>query len=192
MPYGCYNTSTGAKISASDKNWPSDGGNQVLSNIFQSFQESKGVVCFNPLIQNGFLSLLLALEGLMLLWFSMMVRVAWKVVQGQSAEDSRSDDEDSGDEVDTESNLEKKVQTDMTACTGRSLAASSHPNAQANTNGLPFEEEVGVEGLHLGRRRSPGVSVRRTAAGSGGRAHGMSTTRDRKELLGRIGCDGPS
>lgn len=177
MPYGCYDSATGAKILASHTNWPSDGGNGVLSNIFQSFRDPGGIVCFNPRIQYGFLALLLALQVLMLLWFAMIVRVAWKVTQGRRADDVRSDKEDSGEEIDTESDNEKKIWNKIPASTGRPPAA-----------GVPFEEEVGVEGLHLGRRKTSGVGVRRTAAGR----NGMSTTRDRKELLGQIGCDGPS
>jgi len=41
-----------------------------------------------------FLGLLICLEILQLVWFTMIIRVAWRVVTGQGAEDTRSDEED--------------------------------------------------------------------------------------------------
>jgi very-long-chain ceramide synthase len=197
MPYGCYDSVTGAKLtsspstslSASEATLPANGGTSIIPHIMQSFQNPGGIVCFNPQIRYSFLALLLGLQVITLLWFGMILKVAWKVISGEGADDTRSDDEgdDEEEEVGHESETEKGIQKSMAASTGRSLAAVGSPGP---VTGAPLEEEVGVEELHLGRRASPGVRVRRN--GNTGRAAAMSTTRDRKELLGRIGCDGPS
>ncbi|THH31320.1 hypothetical protein EUX98_g2897 [Antrodiella citrinella] len=51
-----------------------------------------------------FVYLLVCLEILQLVWFTMIIRVAWRVVSGEGAEDTRSDDEgdiDDGDDKET-------------------------------------------------------------------------------------------
>jgi very-long-chain ceramide synthase len=190
MPYGCYDSNTGTMLTSNatlTKSVPFDGGSEILSNVMASFREPGGVVCFNNRVRYAFLALLLGLQVITILWFTMILKVAYKVISGHGAEDVRSDDEE---DEDVESESEKKIQKDMAASTGRSLAtAAAIPGPMT---GAPLEEEVGVEELHLGRRTSPGVRVRRTAAGANGRGASMSSSRDRKELLGRIGCDGPS
>lgn len=120
----------------------------------------------------------------MFIWFAMIVKVAWKVIKGNAAEDVRSDDECSDrEELDCEPDSEKGIQADRPACT----LCTSVPRSC-----LPLEEEVGVEALHLEKRTSQGTRVRRSTVNANARATTISTTRDRKELLGRIGCDGPS
>jgi very-long-chain ceramide synthase len=165
MPYGCYDSATGLDASMKHSTWPRDGGQAVLANIFQSFRDPGGVVCFNSRIQHGFLALLLSLQVLILLWFAMMLRVVWKVIRGQNANDVRSDSEESSEEIEVEG----------------SLAAVT-----------PLEEEVSAEELRFGQRKMPRGGLRRTAARFRGGRNAMNTTRDRKEILGRIGCDGPS
>src|SRR5699024_6257762 len=51
-------------------------------------------ICFNPTLKWIFLSFLLFLEGLSIVWFSMIVRVAYGVIRGGNAEDTRSEEED--------------------------------------------------------------------------------------------------
>ncbi|TDL29521.1 longevity assurance proteins LAG1/LAC1 [Rickenella mellea] len=48
----------------------------------------------------AFIVLLVALQIIQMIWFWMICRVAWKVISGQGAEDTRSDDEDFPEEVD--------------------------------------------------------------------------------------------
>lgn len=90
----------------------------------------------------------------------MIVNVAIRVLRGAGADDVRSDDE--GDEVDEDE--EEYV----------------YEEAQA------LEEEVGVEELDLKswERRS---GVKRTASTATGVS--LPSHSDRKELLGRIGCE---
>ncbi|KZT13072.1 longevity assurance proteins LAG1/LAC1 [Laetiporus sulphureus 93-53] len=57
-------------------------------------------------IFSGFLVLLSMLQVIQIMWFWMICRVAWRVVSGQGAEDSRSDDED-GDDLDEETKKDR-------------------------------------------------------------------------------------
>ncbi|KAF2843724.1 longevity assurance proteins LAG1/LAC1 [Patellaria atrata CBS 101060] len=172
MHYGCYDSTTGAKISSS-------GGSDILKHIFQGYTNPGGEVCFNERIRWAFLGLLLALQVITLMWFIMIVSVAVKVLSGKGADDSRSDDEECGDEDDLLSDIETAVKDGMT-----------HVPQSAK----PLEKEVGVEGLNFTRQSSPrvkGKAYRQSSGGIGGRASGISIPGhgDRKELLGRIGCD---
>ncbi|CAO3702330.1 unnamed protein product [Rhizopus stolonifer] len=53
---------------------------------------------FTPFTQKLYLGLFLALNALMFYWFAMIIKVILRVVQGNSAEDTRSDDEYEDDE----------------------------------------------------------------------------------------------
>lgn len=53
---------------------------------------------FTPLTQKLYLLLFLLLDIIMIYWFSMIVRVVVRVLQGKGAEDTRSDDEDEEDD----------------------------------------------------------------------------------------------
>ena len=58
-----------------------------------------GLVCWNDNIKWTFLGMLLALQCVCYsCWFGMIIRVAYKVLSGQGADDTRSDDEDEEDE----------------------------------------------------------------------------------------------
>ena len=91
-----------------------------------------------------------------------------KVLRGGEADDSRSDDEE----------IEEPK-------------SSKTPNGQhtyTHSNELrPLEEEVSVDELSIRSQKSS--PVRRYRKG-GGVASGVTLPSDRKELLGRIGCDG--
>ena len=45
-------------------------------------------------VQLGFSALLASLQCLQVIWFGMICRVAWRVISGQGAEDTRSDEEE--------------------------------------------------------------------------------------------------
>ena len=130
--------------------------------LLEPFRNPTGVICFNNNYKLGFVWTLLTLQVILLVWFVMIIRVAIKVVKGTGADDTRSEDEDEEDE---EEELE---------------------DVKTNGNGKvpqPYEEEVDVEEITYNKQRaSPSKRYRK-----GG---GMSSGVDRKELLGRIGCDG--
>jgi acyl-CoA-dependent ceramide synthase len=129
-----------------------------FSYLIEPFLSSTGRVCYNKTIMWSFLTPLLLLQGITIFWFTMIIRVAIKVIRGDGAEDSRSDDEYE-DEEDEEELIYEEVR--------------------------PLEQEVGVEDLDLkGWERRSGL--KKQAAASGVSLPGHS---DRKELLGRIGCE---
>ena len=103
----------------------------------------------------------------------MIVRVAINVLKGGEADDVRSDDEGDADE---EEEMTEKLMFAME----EQLEEFDEPQ--------PFEEEVGVEAINLKGRTSNTRYRKSTGHASGVSLPGHS---DRKELLGRIGCDKP-
>lgn len=166
LPYGCYDTSTGVKLGT-------DGGIDILSNLMHAYN-GKGPVCFNQRSRVLFLCLLLALQVILLVWFTMIMRVAYGVLSGKGADDSRSDDEDDEEEEEEEEERQPSA---------KKLGKRPSPTRGVKTL---KEEEVGVEQLRFVKRTSPPA---RKARASGISIPGHS---DKKELLGRIGCDKPS
>jgi acyl-CoA-dependent ceramide synthase len=127
--------------------------------LLEPFRDPVGTVCWNRKIWWGFLSCLLFLQVILIIWFGMVLRVAVRVLSGGSADDVRSDDE-GGEEEEDEEEFE-------------------YEEAQV------LEEEVGVEAIDLkGWERRTGV--KRPASSSAVSLPGHS---DRKELLNRIGCE---
>ena len=162
--FGCYRGKNGAitgPFPAPDR----------LGHLFEPFRDPEGVVCFNNGIKWGFLSALLFLQGITIMWFTMIVKVAVNVLRGGQADDIRSDDE--GDNEEEEEITEKLIHA-------MEVQIDDFEEPQ------PFEEEVGVEAINLkGRTWNTRKS---TSHASGVSLPGHS---DRKELLGRIGCDKP-
>jgi acyl-CoA-dependent ceramide synthase len=151
MPTGCFKGDNDNLVGPFD---PPEG----ISYLFEPFYKATGLVCYNESVKWGFLTPLLLLQGITVFWFIMILRVAAKVISGNGAEDSRSDDEGVEDEEEDEYVYEE---------------------AEA------VQEEVGVEALDLKSwERRHGVKIQ--AGSSGVSLPGHS---DRKELLGRIGCE---
>lgn len=151
--------------------------------LIQPFLDPAGGVCLNTGIRQVFLGVLLALQGLLLIWGSMIVKIAYKVVSGEGADDTRSDDEKS--EAEDE---ESKNPIDM-------IRLCNEPRPLVPLPNLPIEKEVGLDEMRITTSRlgraSPGSRSGRKLDG-----HAATTTSislkghsGRKELLGRIGCD---
>lgn len=174
MTYGCYSSATGQMLSP-------DGGDEILRPVLSAYFSPGGEVCYNSRIQYIFLALLLALQGITLLWFAMICRLAWKVINGAGADDPRSDEEA---EV-------SAGQEDEDVVVGEVV---EHGKASAAPIAIeqPLEEYVGVEGLNLKRRSSPRFGARSKRGGSSSTGLAFAGSSDRKELLGRIGCDKPT
>lgn len=101
------------------------------------------------------------------MWFSMIVGVAVRVIRGGNADDVRSDDEG-----DNEENInDDKVDYEQ-------FDEAELP---------PYEEEVGVEAINLKGRTSNASRYKKGATSATGVS--LPGHSDRKELLGRIGCD---
>lgn len=168
IKYGCY---SGSASNLQGPISPPD----LFGHLFQPFMDPEGLVCWDNKIKWAFLSVLLALQVILLIWFGMILRVAYKVIRGGEAEDSRSDDEleEGNDELGSDP-PEK----------GENMS-NEHEGVLAVVPRL-LEEDVGVEAINLGNSRRS--SSRRFRKG-GGTASGVTIPSDRKELLGRIGCD---
>jgi acyl-CoA-dependent ceramide synthase len=127
--------------------------------ILEPLWETDGVVCFDKTVRWCFLSMLLFLQGITLVWFTMIIRVAINVLKGAGADDSRSDDEGDGLEDDDEDEFIYEE---------------------------ALEEEVGVDEIDLKNWERRSGLKRQSATATGVSLPGHS---DRKELLGRIGCE---
>lgn len=167
----------------------------MIGNLLHTFKTPSPdtLVCFGNGTKNVFLGLLLALQVLLLIWFGMIVNVAYNVLVGKGADDSRSDDENDENEEDLIDEVEELDSAAVHFAAKQGLAqAHMHPMMQFQ------EEEVGVEGLSTVRtasvRRTSPVTRSKTRRSVAGRASGISIAghSDHKELLGRIGCDKPS
>lgn len=162
--YGCY------WGSASELYGPIDPPD-TLDHLTQPFRNPEGLVCWNDKVKWIFLVTLLTLQILMLIWFGMIIKVALKVLRGGEAEDSRSDDE--GSEEEEQENISAPLVNEW----HETPVAIEVP---------PLEEEVGVEAINLSAAKtSPARRFRK----GGSTASGVTIPSDRKELLGRIGCD---
>jgi acyl-CoA-dependent ceramide synthase len=159
--YGCYKGKKGSVIGPFP---PPDR----FGHLLQPFRDPEGIVCFNHQIKWGFLSALLFLQCITLMWFAMICRVAIRVLKGGEADDVRSDDEEEADEEDE---LDEKIPSPTVG----------------DIEQLPFEEEVGVESINLKGRTSNASRYRKGASSATGVS--LPGNSDRKELLGRIGCD---
>jgi acyl-CoA-dependent ceramide synthase len=190
MAPGCYLTPSSTNssqlfIPISDKTaFAAHGGNDVWGNLLKAYTDQAGPICWNPSIRYYFLALLLILQALCCVWFSMVLKVVYKVLSGKGADDVRSDDEcDEDEDEEVEPEKTSSIFNAVTTCTESGMSAMP----------VPREEEVGVDALTFARLN--GASQRRhLARREGSRASGISIPGhgDRKELLGRIGCDKPS
>jgi very-long-chain ceramide synthase len=156
MTTGCFR-GTGNTISGPFP-IPEKGIGYLLEPLF----DSQGLVCYDSRVKWSFLTALLSLQAIMIVWFFMIIRVAIRVIRGEGADDGRSDEEDDG--LDEDEDDEEFVYEEAT----------------------PLEEEVGVGEIDLKAWERRAGNKRQTTTASGVSLAGHS---DRKELLGRIGCE---
>lgn len=95
LPYGCYSGKTAEMISTNA--YP-----DRVAHLFGPYLSDEGPFCMNMTVKWVFLSSLLFLLGLSLLWFTMIVKIAVNFIRSGNAEDSRSDDEDEEEAENTE------------------------------------------------------------------------------------------
>ena len=168
-PPGCYHGKMGSITG------PFPPPNKY-DHLLEPFINPEGLVCWTGPVKWGFVNSLLFLQLLTLIWFSMILKVAIKVLKGGQADDTRSDDENEGDAEDEDDHSERTTE--------KKLEATGYPD---NLRGPePLEEVVGVESLNLRGRRSPTYSHRQQKGV--GFASGASIA-DKKQLLDRIGCE---
>ncbi len=167
ITYGCYRGST--QQLEGPLPVPND-----WEHLTWPFRDPVGLVCWDNSIKWGFLSMLLGLQVILCMWFIMIVRVAYKVVSGQGADDSRSDDEDEEEEEEEETTIEKIVE-----------------NVHTSVEPKPFVEKEILSTERLGRTPARTSSRRKDGSGHSSGINVLGAS-DRKDLLGRIGCDKPA
>ncbi|KAK5076745.1 Sphingosine N-acyltransferase lag1 [Lithohypha guttulata] len=172
IQYGCYKGST------QDLQGPFPTPNNWV-HLTWPFRDPVGLVCWNNNIKWGFLGMLLALQVILCMWFIMIVRVAYKVVTGQGADDSRSDVEDEDDEEEEEE---------------EGLVSKRNLMDKVNTciDPKPFVDTAALQ--RSGRPHTPlhKSSRRKDGSGHSSGINVLGSSSDRKELLGRIGCEKPT
>lgn len=139
----------------------------------EPFFDQKGTVCLDRSVKWVFLGLLFMLQVLSIVWFGMIIKVALKVVKGESANDSRSSDEEEEEEAEVVAEELVKVGMDCKKAVPNGIATRS-PSGKARASGsdvAPPPRQTGLFQRGTGRIRVPG-------------------SRDRKELIGRVGCNG--
>ncbi|KIW76218.1 hypothetical protein Z517_10964 [Fonsecaea pedrosoi CBS 271.37] len=205
IQYGCY------RGSVQDLEGPIPAPND-WDHLIQPFKNPVGLVCWNNSIKWTFLSMLFALQVILLIWFGMIVRVAYKVITGRGAEDVRSDDEDEDEDEEVSDEKSSRDYIDkMKLCVDpqeqylETEILSTDPNfslskpSRQRTKSRSKSKSTSPGSSAGGRRSTPETSS--AGSSSGGRrkqkheaAHSSSVnllgaSSDRKELLGRIGCD---
>lgn len=140
--------------------------------LIQPFRDPVGLVCWNDNISWAFILMLLGLQCILLIWFGMILRVAYKVIKGQPAEDSRSDEEDE-EEKEEEDVITVDGDTQKLNTSTRSLLEKEAPNTADDNPSFP---------------KSPPARRSSRRRNENGHSSGVNL-RDRKDLLGRIGCD---
>lgn len=193
---GTYSSFTGAWLR------PEVSKPGIWENVLQPFTDPQGEVCFHQGMKYAFLVPLLVLQGITIMWFVLICRVAWGVIKGNGADDSRSDDE--GEDVEADEDLEWDEQT--TAGAGEKQAAieaatEKAPVAAQPLSMKPIEIEVSPEeqGLNftsvtnnVKRRGSPRYASSRSRKGGTSSGSAFAELSDRKGILDRIGCDKPA
>lgn len=171
MPYGTFSLTgvSGQRLSP-------DGGNKIAENLFQPFtRPESATVAFNANVRWTFLGLLLALQVITILWFVMILRVAWNVIRGYGADDSRSDGEDEAEDEETPAPKPKSG----------SVAYRTHDSEEQATAGVEKPRYIEVDGSS----EDPNFVGSRTGSKSKrvSKASGVSLAAH-KDVLNRIGC----
>jgi very-long-chain ceramide synthase len=181
ISYGCYSGS-GNNLSGPHP-VPND-----WDHLTQPFRDPAGFVCWNNNIKWTFLGMLLALHGLVLMWFAQIVRVAYKVLSGQGADDVRSDDEDDMTDDTIDESVVEHVGTEKQGTAPGGLS-NAMPTSFIEKEVLSTDQNYSDSGSRAPTRKS---SSRRKADGHSSSVNLLAGSGDRKELLGRIGCDKPT
>ncbi|MCJ1354040.1 MAG: sphingosine N-acyltransferase lag1 [Icmadophila ericetorum] len=147
MDYGCYSGATGL---------PQDPNTLGVWRYVAPFLDQSSTICLDKKIKWTFLGMLIVIQSLSLLWFSMIARVAYQIVRDGEGKDVRSSDEE-------ESEVECEVEQPKLH---EEKAGSSSGNLQAS-------DTAAIRGGFFQRRR--------------GRIR-IPGSRERKEIIGRVGC----
>ncbi|KAA8892987.1 TLC domain-containing protein [Sphaerosporella brunnea] len=141
IPVGCYGAD-GVLIPARRVDFQT---------LWRTFTFQSETVCFTPPIQRTFVALLVGLQIITLIWLFMILRVAYRVVRGAGADDTRSEDEDEeDDELEELEDISKQPTGTASAETiarmvGTNRTAKSVTNGHALSSHLP-SQPLGEDG----------------------------------------------
>jgi len=193
MAPGCYladaHSAPTQFIPMSDTtNFIAHGGNDPWRNLLKAYNDRNGPICWNPSLRYYFLALLLSLQIICCFWFGTILKIVYKVLKGNAADDIRSDD-DCEDEEEMEPNTHHQQHKQQPYDSTRTILNFTTTCGESGMSAMPKEEEVGAESLSFVK-----LNGRRMVKRESSRSTGISipSHADRKELLGRIGCDKPS
>ena len=175
--FGCYSGVNGNLQGPSEppNNW---------EYLVAPFKDPTGVVCQTQTMQNMFVGMLLFLQAILLLWFAMIARIVVRVLSGKSVEDTRSDGEEENEEEEVPTKETHSGNIPDPAATSHNYTKPAMKDEHMDGSDQ-YYIEVAANEPSPHRKSSPAQrSTRR-----GGHASGVSLPHDRKELLGRIGCD---
>jgi acyl-CoA-dependent ceramide synthase len=202
IKFGCY------KGSVANLEGPFPTPND-WDHLMQPFKNPVGLVCWNHNIKWGFLSMLGALQVILIIWFGMIIRVAYKVITGKGAEDVRSDDEED-EEVEVKDKKSSRDWMDkVKLCVDpqegylETEILSTDPNfSLSKTSKSKSKSKSKSESPHSSSKERSSSSDSVPSSSTDGQrkmqkpesAHSSSVnllgpSSDRKEFLGRIGCD---
>lgn len=126
---------------------PTDGSRYWLVPLVSNSK----IVCYDPKIMHAFLSGLLFLQGLMILWFIMIFKLVVRVLLGENAEDTRSDDEaeNEQDYLEVEVGSENLCLPSRSSVTGLARSDSRHRSRGVSTSlqsdGRKLLDRIGCE-----------------------------------------------
>jgi len=151
MNYGCY---SGATEELKDPDTLTSPGKYL-----EPFFDQNGTICLDKGVKWVFLSMLLMLQVLSIVWFGMILKVAFTILKRGAANDTRSGDEDDDEDEIEETRPQEKM---------------APPTAPAKIRGSVGES----------------VPIRSGIFADGGGRLRIPRSRDRKEMIGRVGCNG--
>jgi len=184
MPYGTYSLTQHVRSGPiiSGLRLSEDGGNSLLKDIYQPFVNPNAeTLVFNANIRWTFLGMLGFLQCITIAWFVLIVNVVIKVLRGEGAEDTRSDDEgDDEEEIEEEEEeLEAPGQGSVPFYPASGFAAEEEKQY--------IEVEADSSDLHYNSTASKPRSAGSSSAKRKGFSSGLNLG-ERKEILNRIGC----
>ena len=162
IDFGCYSGPNGNVTGPFE---PPAGFGYLL----EPFLARDGTVCCTRAMQNVFFGVLLILQVLLIIWLGMIVQLVIKVMRGTSTDDPRSDDEEEAGGEHSDEQMED-------------VKGSAYERMSAEEIQRSYE-------LRLQKASKASTSSPRPARRGHANASGVSLPMDRKELLGRIGCD---
>lgn len=166
MPFACYRGETG-KLETD--------ANRLSSRwrYAEPFFDQKGTICLDRNVKSVFLGLLLMLQVLCIVWLGMIIKVALSLVKGEGANDTRSSDEDESEDEEVENEKASRENGNCKEDLSSTDPGLAHSNGKARASGNSDTPSPRQAGLF---QRGPGIRV--------------PGSRDRKELIGRVGCNG--